>query len=285
MSKREAGGDHGADTADPKAAGAHERARSTPDFVTVAATIGVITAGVALLEVALVPGLVIGGAAVLAPRYLPKYLPRLRRRLRPIFDAAVSRPSEPAPGQPGVRKLLAAPARLGIKQAVAKTITFRIIVTALDFTSNYVVLGEAATAAGLSSVTFVVGPIFYLVHETGWNYFSPSETVDLKALRRPRPDGEAPLAAGKGLTISRALAKTITFRTIATVMDFTTIYVVVGDLATASGLSAFGFVVGPFVYIGHEKAWDYFSSPKKFSSPGKRVLSLPAPTKLLPAPV
>ena len=281
MSKRKAGVDHGSDPANPKAAGAHERARSTPDFVTVAATIGVITAGVALLEVALVPGLVIGGAAVLAP----KYLPRLRRRLRPMFDAAVGRPSEPAPGQPVVRKLLAAPARLGIKQAVAKTITFRIIVTALDFTSNYVVLGEAATAAGLSSVTFVVGPIFYLVHETGWNYFSPSETVDLKALRRPRPDGEAPLAAGKGLTISRALAKTITFRTIATVMDFTTIYVVVGDLATAAGLSAFGFVVGPFVYIGHEKAWDYFSSPKKFSSPGKRVLALPAPTKLLPAPV
>ena len=200
MSKRKAGVDHGSDPADPKAAGTDDRARSTPDFVTVAATIGVITAGVALLEVALVPGLVIGGAAVLAPRYLPKhlpkYLPRLRRRLRPIFDAAVGRPSEPAPGQPGVRKLLAAPARLGIKQAVAKTITFRIIVTALDFTSNYVVLGEAATAAGLSSVTFVVGPIFYLVHETGWNYFSPSETVDLKALRRPRPDGEAPFAAG-----------------------------------------------------------------------------------------
>ena len=46
-------------------------------------------------------------------------------------------------------------------------------------------------------------------------------------------------------------------------MDFTTIYVVVGDLATAAGLSAFGFVVGPFVYIGHEKAWDYFQFAQK----------------------
>ncbi len=280
MSKRKAGVDRGSDPADPKAADARDRARSTPDFVTVAATIGVITAGVALLEVALVPGLVIGGVAVLAPRYLPKYLPKLRKRLRPMFDSVVG---EPAPGQPGVQKSAAAPARLGIKQAVAKTITFRIIVTALDFTSNYVVIGEATTAAGLSSFAFVVGPIFYLVHETGWNCFSSSETVDLRALRRRRPDAKAPLAAGKGLTISRALAKTITFRTIATVIDFTTIYVVVGDLATAAGLSAFGFVVGPFVYLGHEKAWDYFGSPKKFSS--QRVLSLPAPTKLLPAPV
>jgi uncharacterized membrane protein len=282
VSKRKAGVDRGSDPADPKAADARDRARSTPDFLTVAATIGVVTAGVALLEVALVPGLVIGGAAVLAPRYLPKYLPKLRKRLRPMFDSAVGRPGEPAPGQPGVQKSPAAPVRLGIKQAVAKTITFRIIVTALDFTSNYVVIGEATTAAGLSSFAFVVGPIFYLVHETGWNYFSSSETVDLRALRR-RPDAKAPLAAGKGLTISRALAKTITFRTIATVIDFTTIYVVVGDLATAAGLSAFGFVVGPFVYLGHEKAWDYFSSPRKFSS--QRVLSLPAPTKLLPAPL
>ena len=38
-------------------------------------------------------------------------------------------------------------------------------------------------------------------------------------------------------------------------MDFTANYVVVGDLATAVGLSAFAFVVGPFVYLGHEKLW------------------------------
>src|SRR5277367_4466137 len=199
-------------------ASAAAKARPTPDFVTVAATIGVVTVGVALLEVALIPGLVIGGAAVLAPKYLPKYLPNLRKRLRPMFDSAVGRPGEPARGQPGVQQSLAAPARLGIKQAVAKTVTFRIIVTVLDFTSNYVVIGEATTAAGLSTIAFVVVPIFYLVHETRWNYFSAAETVDLRALRRLRPDAKAPVAAGRGLTISRALAKTITFRTLATVM-------------------------------------------------------------------
>jgi uncharacterized membrane protein len=79
------------------------------------------------------------------------------------------------------------------------------------------------------------------------------------------------------LTIGRALAKTITFRTIATVMDFTTIYVVVGDLATTAGLSAFGFVVGPVVYLGYDKAWEYFSSPKP------RTLALPTPTDFAPA--
>ena len=41
-------------------------------YVTIGAA---VLAGAALLETALIPGVVIGGAAVLAP----KYLPRLRR--------------------------------------------------------------------------------------------------------------------------------------------------------------------------------------------------------------
>jgi uncharacterized membrane protein len=61
-------------------------------------------------------------------------------------------------------------------------------------------------------------------------------------------------------------------------MGFTATYVVVGDLATAAGLSAFAFVVGPFVYLGHERLWDYYSSPRD------RTLDLPAATNLLPAP-
>ncbi len=92
---------------------------------------------------------------------------------------------------------------------------------------------RSPTAAGLSTFAFVVGPLFYLAHETARNYFGPANTVDLPALSPLRRDGETPPAGRKGLTISRALAKTIAFRTIATAMDFTTIYVVVGDLATA----------------------------------------------------
>ncbi len=93
-----------------------------------------------------------------------------------------------------------------------------------------------------------------------------------------RTDAEARKATPLGFTISRALAKTITFRTLATAMDFTTLYVVVGDAVTAAGLAAFGFVVGPFVYWGHEKAWDHFRSPEASS------VAQPVPMKLLPAP-
>ncbi len=236
-----------------------------------------VLAGVALFEAALIPGIVIGGAAVLAPKYLPKF----GRRLRPVVNAAVNRRTAPAADPPAVdNKMATAPAALGIKQAIAKTVTFRIIVTTLDFTTNYVVIGEFATAAGLSSFNLVAGPLFYLAHETAWNYFGPDveSAIDVATLLPGQRNGQAPATTRSGLRISRALAKTITFRTIATVMDFTVNYVVVRDVATAAGLSAFGFVLGPFVYLGHEKAWDYFTSRRA------RTLELAPPTKLLPAP-
>jgi uncharacterized membrane protein len=237
-------------------------------------TVGLaVLAGAALVEATLIPGLVIGGAAIL----VPKVLPQLRRRVRPPVRTSVRRRTEP-PQQSARLDAKTAEAvadRLAIKQAIAKTITFRVIVTTLDFSSNYIVLGELTTAAGLSTFALVVGPLFYLAHETAWNYFGPADgAIEISSLLRLRTDAEGQNAGPQGFTISRALAKTITFRTLATAMDFTTLYVVVGDLATAAGLAAFGFVVGPFVYWGHEKAWDHFSSAKE--EPTLDLLPAPA---------
>jgi uncharacterized membrane protein len=290
VSKHRVDANRGSRLAGPVSARAGDEARPAQDFVITAATIGVVAAGVALFEVALIPGTVIGGAAVLAPKYLPKYLPKLRRRLKPLFDSNLRRQNEPTvplPERPNVKAPVVAPPGFAIKQALAKTITFRIIVTTLDFTANYLVIGELATAAGLSTFALVVGPVFYLVHETAWNYYGPSlerniglwrASAELPVLPPKLLDAKLPLTGRGGFTISRALAKTITFRTIATTMDFTVNYVVVGELATAAALSAFGFVVGPFIYLGHEMVWDYYGSPRE------RTPDLPTATKFLPAP-
>ena len=215
-------------------------------------TVGlVVVGGAAVIEAALVPGILIGGAALLAPRLLPA----LGGRLRPSVKALSGAPKQTGvlvPRESGPS--LTIPGGLRIGQALAKTITFRIIVTSLDFTSNYIVLGDAATAAGLSGFAFVAGPVFYFAHETMWNWYA-GQTPAIEIPLLPAAPGEG----RRGFRISRPIAKTITFRTVATVVDFTTIWVVVGEVATAAGLAAFGFVVGPFVYYGHEKAWDYFS--------------------------
>jgi uncharacterized membrane protein len=164
-------------------------------YVTVGLT---VLAGAALFEAALIPGMVIGGAAVLAPKYLPK----LRRQLQPLFDSIARPRSEagaPPPDRPEVKAPPALPAKLGIGQAVAKTITFRIIVTTLDFTTNYVVIGELATAAGLSTFNLIVGPLFYLAHETAWNYFGPpGADADVPVRLFRRSDADAPTDVGKG---------------------------------------------------------------------------------------
>jgi uncharacterized membrane protein len=239
-----------------------------------------VLAGAAVVEAALIPGLVIGGAAML----VPKVLPTLRRRIAPLINATAS--SRPAAKRPAVQRNGKAPAAastllpaLGIKQAIAKTITFRVIVTVLDFTSNYVVIGEFNVAAGLSTFTLVVGPLFYLAHESAWNYLAPVEgDVDISSLL-PRRLHAGAKDRQHGPTISRALAKTVTFRTVATAIDYTALYVATGDPLTAFGLAAWGFVVGPFVYWGHEKFWERFSSSDEINAEQAK------PMKLLPAPV
>jgi hypothetical protein len=55
------------------------------DFTTKAATVGVIFVGAALVEVALIPGMVIGAAAILAP----KYAPQVGATLQPLFRSLV----------------------------------------------------------------------------------------------------------------------------------------------------------------------------------------------------
>ena len=70
----------GHDDSEIEAAAAHERPETgavLPDdrndeVVTVAATVGIVAVGVALFEVALLPGMAIGVAAMLAPKYVPK---------------------------------------------------------------------------------------------------------------------------------------------------------------------------------------------------------------------
>src|SRR5713226_7723711 len=75
------------DTTDPAVAGdAHENGHHpVNEAVTVAATVGVVAVGVALFEVALLPGMVIGVAAMLAPKYVPK----MGAALTPAFKSTV----------------------------------------------------------------------------------------------------------------------------------------------------------------------------------------------------
>jgi uncharacterized membrane protein len=152
-----------------------------PGVVGTVATVGAVAAGAAIVEAALIPGLLIGGAAVLAPRLLPRHmLSGLGDRLRriapspvPVRSAPTAHSAEaPASGEP---------ASFDTQRAVFKTFTYRVIVTTVDFGANYFLLGELATAAGLSSLSLVAGPIAYFAHEAAWHYYGPASA------RHPNP--------------------------------------------------------------------------------------------------
>ncbi len=67
----------------------HEEAAEIPhmseEAMTTAATVGVVAVGAALWEVALIPGIVLGVAAMLAPKYVPK----MGEALAPMFRSSV----------------------------------------------------------------------------------------------------------------------------------------------------------------------------------------------------
>jgi hypothetical protein len=114
------------ETADPAPSSASDEVWLTRNFVSTTAAVGAIAAGVALIEVALIPGMVIGAAAVLAPKYLPKLGPSLL----PLLNLSRrTRPALSRPGPSNIEASLTEPVRPTIKHAIAKTITYRIIVT------------------------------------------------------------------------------------------------------------------------------------------------------------
>jgi uncharacterized membrane protein len=239
-------------------------------------------AGAAIVEAALIPGLLIGGAAVFAPRLFPRdLLSGLGDRLR----RAVPFPAPAAPtAHPAEAKFSGEPASFDPWRAAVKTITYRMMVTTADFGANYFVIGELATAAGLSSLSLVAGPIAYFAHEAAWHYYGPASARHRNPLQAavhlPIPgaagggdNGRTPFAS---LKVSRALAKTVTYEGVTGVSEFSVNYLFVRDLASAAGLTAFSIVIAPIVYYVHEKLWDYYDATKA-RSPAAAV------PKLLPA--
>jgi hypothetical protein len=71
------------ETIDP-ASDAHP-ATDSVDFKTQVATVGVIVVAAALIETALIPGMIVGAAAMLAPKFMPK----MSAAMQPMFRSAV----------------------------------------------------------------------------------------------------------------------------------------------------------------------------------------------------
>jgi uncharacterized membrane protein len=246
------------------------------------ALLGAVAAGAAIVETALIPGVLIGGAAVLAPRLFPRNTlsglgDRLRRAARSPVPPASTAHSAQAPASGELESF-------DTWHAVVKTFTYRVIVTTIDFGANYFVIGSLTTAAGLSGLSLVAGPIAYFTHEVAWHYFGPVSShnpnplaatvrVPVPGLAASDENGQTPFAS---LKVSRALAKTVTYEAVTGVSEFGANYFFIGNVAAAAGLTAFSIVIAPVVYYFHEKAWDYYDATKVRSSAAPARKPLPA---------
>ena len=79
-----AGADQNAEAAAAEEA-VHSGEHCENSFATNAATIGVVAVGAALIEAALLPGILIGVAAAMAPKYLPK----VGERIQPLMHSTL----------------------------------------------------------------------------------------------------------------------------------------------------------------------------------------------------
>jgi uncharacterized membrane protein len=110
-------------------------------------------------------------------------------------------------------------------RAVVKTVTYRVMVTTIDFGANYVEIGELVTTLALSSLALVDGPIPHFA------------TSGLGTITAPPRGGEQ----GNGWTafasfkVSRALAKTVTYEVVTAVSEFGANYLFVPDVVAAAG--------------------------------------------------
>ncbi len=243
-----------------------------PGIVEGVATLGVVAAGVAIFEAALIPGVLIGGAAVLVPRLLPRDMLRRVRasriasswitppRITPPKIASSAVPAPSAQAAPDER------ASFDTWRAVAKTFTYRVIVTTVDFGANYFVLGELTAAASLSGLSLVAGPIAYFAHEAIWHHYGPASVR--QGVHLPIPGVTAGEKNGRfaNIEVSRAFAKTVTYEVVTGVSEFGANLFFVRDLAAAAGLTAFSMVIAPLVYYLHEKGWDYYEASEARST-------------------
>lgn len=245
-------------------------AAHSPDLTGTAILLAAAAVGAAAIETALVPGILLGGAAWLAPRAVSA-LRRKRRKTRSVAPTGASLEGRPGPSR---QWTLLDSRNLSITTSAAKTLTFRVISAGLDFGWNYYLLGEVASAASLSGFSLVAAPTFYFLHETLWS------RVALKGDASARDPASFQISSDIfGLKVSKAMAKTVTFRLFATASEFGVNYFVVRDLLLATKLSAFSIVAGPFVYLAHERAWERYEANRRKAPRGAVApLMLPAPS-------
>ncbi len=126
---------------------------------------------------------------------------------------------------------------------------------------RYATPAGPADGAGVAALVAWTPVVWEQVERGLHNQLDPAQPLPPVASPGPAPAWALPPPEQGGVHLSRAVWKTISFRVIGTSIDFTTNLIAIGDLATAAALSSLPIIIGPWIYLGHELAWERFGGP------------------------
>jgi len=130
-------------------------------------------------------------------------------------------------------------------RTLAKTLSWRIILTVSHFVNGFIVTGSLASAAAIAGVSAVINSVLYWAHERVWNW----------AQWNRKPKDGLMFLDGQPRTIS----KIISWRILITGSNFVVPWILTGSLGQAAAFMSIAIVVNIAIFYFHERVWNRVS--------------------------
>lgn len=130
-------------------------------------------------------------------------------------------------------------------RTLAKTLSWRLILTVSHFVNGFIVTGSMASAAAIAGISAILNSALYWLHERAWNW----------AQWNRKPTDGIMFLDGQPRTIS----KIITWRAVITGSNFVVPWILTGSLGQAAAFMSIAIVVNIAIFYFHERAWNKVS--------------------------
>lgn len=127
-------------------------------------------------------------------------------------------------------------------RTVAKTVSWRILLTISHYVNALIVTGSIATALKIAGWSLVINSAMYWVHERVWNWFQWNKKP---ADGRFFVDGHP-----------RTTTKMITWRLMVNFSNFFIPFIVTGSWGSAAAFFTIAVVVNMTLFYLHERGWN-----------------------------
>lgn len=127
-------------------------------------------------------------------------------------------------------------------RSLAKSITWRIILTTSHTVNGFIVSGSWTTGLQIAGLALVTGSIIYWLHERLWNFAQWNKT----------PSETSKFIEGQ----LRTLGKVASWRVTITLQNFLVAFVLTGSWLSSLGFLGLASIVNSITYYIHERVWN-----------------------------